>query len=261
MKQALLALTQRQFMILSGILLQVIYKSECSDDEASLSLPWFAVAFFSTHQSTHLILLWPARWTSKHNSDYFLRYFQLPDFARNHSSQFLRLKLFLRMTFLTFIPSSDAAVNKTKASWENELRISLSHDFSEKALRVNSSSSCASLSLIQFQVVHRIHYSKAKIAKIYPGDADVRCNRCSQTARDLTNIFWSCPKLCNFWQLHFDTILKVVGLNIFQSPHIANFCRLPDELKRMATKVNVIAFTSQTARRRIQSLWKLPLPL
>ena len=141
----------------------------------------------------------------------FLRYFQLRDFASTHSSQFPQIPtqsgtdLILKAETL---PTSHVShlyklvspvVNKTRASWENEQQISPSDDFWEKALRaVNSSSSCARLSLIQFKVVHRIHNSKARIAKIYPGDTDDGCSRCSQTPCDLTRMFWSCPKLLNF---------------------------------------------------------------
>lgn len=90
---------------------------------------------------------------------------------------------------------------------------------------------------LQFKVVHRIHYSKAKIAKIYPGNADEGCNRCSPFSFD--QYFLVMPQTVQLLVIQFDTILKVMGLNIFPSPHKAIFCRPPDELKRTATKVNV----------------------
>ncbi len=72
-------------------------------------------------------------------------------------------------------------------------------DFWEKALRaVNSSSSCIRLDLIQFKVLHRIHYSKARRAKLDPGRSDEGGNRCLQTSQtpcDLTHMFWWHPKL------------------------------------------------------------------
>ncbi|XDV36150.1 hypothetical protein PO909_005994 [Leuciscus waleckii] len=223
-------------------------------------------------------LLFPARLqiTLPNGSD-FLRYFQLRDFARTHSPQFPQIPppsgidLIIKAETLSkghisyfynlLSPSSDSVVNKIRTSWENELQISLSEDFWEKALRaVNSSSSCARFSLIQFKVVHRIHFSKARLAKIYPGGQDEGCNRCSQTPCDLTHMFWSCPKLLNFWQLYFDAISKILSLRICPSPHIAIFGRPPDGLKLTTIQTNVIAFTSLIARRKILTLWKSPLP-
>lgn len=72
-------------------------------------------------------------------------------------------------------------------------------------------------------------------------------------------MFWSCPKLFNFWQLYFDAISKVLALRICPSP-IAIFGRPPDGLKLATTQVNVIAFTSLIAHRKILTLWKSPIP-
>lgn len=54
--------------------------------------------------------------------------------------------------------------NKIRTNWEKELQITFSDDFWKEALRaVNSSTSRARLSLIQFKV---LHYSKAKLSRI-----------------------------------------------------------------------------------------------
>lgn len=69
---------------------------------------------------------------------------------------------------------------------------------------VNATTSCARLSLIQFKVLHRLHYSKAKLSRIFPDKYDDRCARCTQAPCNLTHMYWSCPKLFNFWKLFFD---------------------------------------------------------
>ena len=49
--------------------------------------------------------------------------------------------------------------------------------------------SCACLcSLIQFKVLHSTHFSKAKLAEIYPG-VDDRCNRCGFAPADHSHVF------------------------------------------------------------------------
>ncbi|KAF3840339.1 hypothetical protein F7725_019056, partial [Dissostichus mawsoni] len=114
---------------------------------------------------------------------------------------------------------------------------------------VNSSSSCARLSLIQFKVLHRLHYSKAKLSRIYPDRLDDRCDRCSQAPCDLTHMFWLCPKLSSFWQSFFECISEIVGLKISPSPHVAIFGRPPDEINIKTLKPM-----------KILLLWKSPLP-
>lgn len=53
-----------------------------------------------------------------------------------------------------------------KTKWENELGMNLTEDWWAGALkRVNTSTSCARLSFIQFKVVHRMLFSKSRLAK------------------------------------------------------------------------------------------------
>ncbi len=62
-----------------------------------------------------------------------------------------------------------------KADWDGELQIILSDEFWGETLdAVSSSSSRTWLSLIQFKVLHRMHYSRAKLSTIYL-DTDDRC--------------------------------------------------------------------------------------
>ncbi len=57
----------------------------------------------------------------------------------------------------------------------------------------------ARLQLIQFKVMHRLHYSKEKINKIYPNVSDI-CDRCNLSKGTLGHTFWFCPKIVPFWQ-------------------------------------------------------------
>lgn len=59
------------------------------------------------------------------------------------------------------------------SEWETELGIIMSDDWWTKALEeIKSCSSCAKFQLIQFKIVHRVHYSKSRLAKIYSNMAD-----------------------------------------------------------------------------------------
>lgn len=209
-----------------------------------------------------------------HRSDFF-RYFQLRNFAKTHATSFPQtptpsgIDLALKAKTLTkghisffyklLSPTDESIINRIKLSWESELQLNFSESFWEGAIGVvNSSSSCARLSLIQFKIFHRLHYSKEKLSKLYPDKIDGKCNRCSQTPCNLTHMFWSCPKLIKFWQLFFKTISDVLNINITPTPHIAIFGKPPDELRTTNIQNNVIAFASLTARKRILLLWKSP---
>ena len=152
-------------------------------------------------------------------------------------------------------------IEKIKANWENDLQIKFSDQFWGEALEaVNSSSSCARLSLIQFKVLHRTHYSRAKLAKIYPDTVEDKCNRCSLSPCDLAHMFWLCPKLVGFWEGFFKTISEIFQIQISPSPHIAIFGR-PENIDTMnKIQLNITAFTSLIARRRILLQWRSSLP-
>ena len=139
--------------------------------------------------------------------------------------------------------------------------MTLSDQFWSKALKnIKLSSSCMRLGLIQFKVLHRIHYSKSKLSKIYPDTVEDKCNRCSLSPCDLTHMFWTCPKLFTFWDSFFKVISEIAQIHIQPSPHVAIFGRLPDGNAATNTQSNVIAFSSLIARRCILLLWKSRLP-
>ena len=211
------------------------------------------------------------------NKSDFFRYFQMRHFAKTHTTSFpqiptpngmdlaLKAKALLKGHISYFYnllsPSSESLLHKTKMSWESELQLSFSESFWEGAIgAVNSSSSCARLSLIQFKVFHRLHYSKEKLSKIYPDKFDDKCNRCSQTPCNLTHMFWACPRLSEFWLQFFKTISDILDINLTPTPHIAIFGKPPDNLRTTGIQNNVIAFASLIARKRILLLWKSPQP-
>ncbi len=61
------------------------------------------------------------------------------------------------------------SLEKIKTEWIGDLGIDISEDTWDKAVeRINRTSSCARLNLIQMKVLNRSHYSKTKLAKLYP---------------------------------------------------------------------------------------------
>lgn len=203
---------------------------------------------------------------------HLFRYFQVRNCAKSLFSNFPHLPpkqqwgdflqfSILQRSLISRIYSSiqsfdDHLTTSTRETWERELGLVFDEHWWESALQViHKTSICARLTLIQFKVVFRCHYSKTRLAQIFQNTADV-CDRCGGSPCNLTHMFFSCPALTNFWQIYFDTISKVFAKIFHISPHIGIF-GLPEEYTQYTTKeLEVIAFTSLLAKRHLLLNWK-----
>ena len=144
-----------------------------------------------------------------------------------------------------------------KTKWDEELGTVISDETWVRALScVNGTSSCACLNLIQFKVLHRTHYRKVRLAKIYP-EIDETCDRCRATNADLDHMFWSWSKLGEFWKSIFGILNVAFGLDLQPSPLVAIF---GVDAAIATGKKCFIAFATLIARRRILLEWKSQLP-
>lgn len=147
---------------------------------------------------------------------------------------------------------------KIKTSWEQELGITISDQLWEKAIStVRTSTPSARLQLIQFKVLYRVHYSKTRLAKIYPQVAD-QCERCLAGPCDLSHMFYLCPRLHNFWNQYSDTLSKALKIRVDLNPYLAIFGLPVKTVLNDSTQSKILAFTSLIARRRILLNWKSP---
>ena len=204
----------------------------------------------------------------------FFRYLQARSFVKGFCSTFPHLpadlpkildkpETWIKMMsklYTGILQANTSPQITAKQGWEKELGIQLPDPWWERAkLQVNSSSSCARLNLIQFKVLHRMHFSKAKLAKIFSGSSEA-CNRCAFVPADLAHTFWSCSRLTGFWKSFFKIMSEVLGVAITPCPLIAIF-GVPSNYPEFRKQgLNVLAFASLIARRRILLHWKLPKP-
>ncbi len=142
--------------------------------------------------------------------------------------------------------SSDPS-ESPKNIWEQELGITISEIEWDYILDlVHSSSICARHSLMQCKILHRAHYTNARLAKIYP-DRSNTCNRCQQSPANHTHMFWSCPRLTEFWSKIFDTFEKTYY--ILATPnHLTALFGITFEPNLPSTTQYVVAFTTLLAR-------------
>ena len=199
---------------------------------------------------------------------HLFRYFQVRHFARSYNSNFPysppdsayekilntqpKAKGFISQIYQIINSLTDTNIGKIKADWEKELGMNIPHSFWKQALiRVNNSSSCARLNLIQFKVLHRLHYSNSKLSKIYSTVAD-SCNRCHNSPADLTHMFWSCPHLTTYWNKVLKVLADSLSLNLTPNAWMCIFGVQGDGDKTLINKhKNKISFSTLLARRRI----------
>lgn len=149
-----------------------------------------------------------------------------------------------------------------RKAWESDLGIVLRDDQWDSVFDlINTSSLSAKHSLIQLKVVHRVHFTRARLAKIYP-NLDPLCPRCRGQPADLIHMFWLCPNLSTFWTTIFKAYSDMFGTRLDPDPISALFGVVSEESRAvLPLKAHVvIAFTTLLARRLILFKWKQNTP-
>ena len=96
-----------------------------------------------------------------------------------------------------------------KEGWEEELGIGIAEDVWKESLRyINTCSLNARHCLIQFKILHRLHYSKVKLHRIFPEISPI-CEKCNQVEANLLHSYTLCPKLEDFWKGSIILLLAV----------------------------------------------------
>ncbi len=76
--------------------------------------------------------------------------------------------------------------------------------------------------MIQFNVIHRLHYWKTKLHKIFPNVSSI-CNKCKISEGTLSHLFWTCHKIGPFWQSIFRFISEAYKIYLPPEPKLGIF--------------------------------------
>lgn len=151
---------------------------------------------------------------------------------------------------------SSPSLSHVREAWESELQIDITDTEWQAAVdRVHKSSLCIRHGLLQFKVLHRLHFCRNKLAKIFP-DTDPTCQRCLSAPATLTHMFFTCPSIAPFWSSIFDSISSMCGQKITLNPLTAIFGVVPEEFSISNSHSQAIAFALLLARRLILLKWK-----
>lgn len=145
---------------------------------------------------------------------------------------------------ISLTPSSP--IDSLKLTWKHDLGIDISDDQWKNILSLaHSSSICARHALIQCKVIHRAHFTNARLAKLFSNRSDA-CNRCKQSPADHLHMFWSCPVLSDYWSDIFRTLSQALNCTIVPNSLTVLFGLSPITYI-LATAHCVIAFTTLLA--------------
>lgn len=76
--------------------------------------------------------------------------------------------------------------------------------------QVYSSSICARHGLIQCKLLHRVHYTEARLAKMFDHIWPA-CDTCHQSPANVVRMYWLCASLQSSWAQVFDTLSETAG--------------------------------------------------
>ncbi len=149
-------------------------------------------------------------------------------------------------------PSSD----NYKHKWEEEFGQPVPDDLWGKSLEnIHTCSNNARHCLIQFIIIHRLHYSKEKLHNIYPEVSPI-CDKCQSSVATLLHSFALCPKIQSFWVDVCSTVSEVMDTRIKPEPLLI-ILGISDNIKNLnTTQQRFLSYCLITAKKLIRTLWK-----
>ena len=105
-----------------------------------------------------------------------------------------------------------------KEGLEEELSMGIAENKWKESLRyINTCSLNARHCLIQFKILHRLHYSRVKLHRIFPEISSI-CEKFNQVGANLIHSYALFPKLEDFWMAGFSFFSKVFKTTLRPDP-------------------------------------------
>lgn len=210
------------------------------------------------------------------HKSHFYRYLQLRGFVASNSDCFplsppeslleiilkckVNMKKIIGRIYTLLNTHNMNSLDSLRTKWETDLDETISEEKWQKIIqRIYSSSICLRHTVIQFKIVHRLHWTKDRLSRIKT-DIDPTCDRCRQAPATLLHMFWSCPRLYSFWHSIFEAFSGICGKTVHPSPLISLFGVAPVSSLFSRNQLDMMAFCSLLARRLILFKWKDALP-
>lgn len=210
------------------------------------------------------------------NKDFF-KYLQVRDFIKttfpsfpNQPQEYLMnnilLKDPLKKGSVSKVYNNLAEIDCTtsldhiKDAWNEDFGLDITREqWSEAQERVHSSSVCIRHGLLQFKILHRLHLSKQRLSRMFPG-VDASCERCGYAPASLSHTFWNCPNITLYWSKIIKTLSEIFKITLPIDPIMSLLGVVPADINLNSAQVNVLCFVMLLARRLILLNWKNKIP-
>ena len=201
----------------------------------------------------------------------FFRYLQIRSYVRKHIPDFETARpdkldgslkqaaetshiiSYLYDSLHNMVPVSTDSI---KAKWETELGVQLAEDIWKESLEyIHTCSINTRHCLIQFKILHRLHYSKEKLHKIFP-NISPQCDKCNAADATLLHSYALCPNLQNFWIEIFRLFSRILEVEIDPDPVLV-ILGVSEGLKELrGTQQRLLSYGLITAKKLILLFWK-----
>lgn len=143
-----------------------------------------------------------------------------------------------------------------KEAWGRELNEEISDEMWENSIKnIHDSSINARHTLIQFKVVHRLHYSPSRLQKVFPG-VSFQCIKCHSEEGTLSHLFLLCHKLQSFWASLFEFLTNAFSHLCNLDPFTVLFGVANPDCVKSRFEAKAISLSTLLARNLILQFWK-----
>uniref|UniRef100_A0A673WU00 Reverse transcriptase domain-containing protein n=1 Tax=Salmo trutta TaxID=8032 RepID=A0A673WU00_SALTR len=200
----------------------------------------------------------------------FFRYLQIRDYVRKYLPTFGNAKPSMFDGCIKICPTSDKLISRIydafqsvsapstdaiKAKWEEELGTDISvADWEDSLVYIHTCSINSRHRLIQFKVLHRLHYSKTKLHRIFPGTSPM-CDKCQAEQGTLLHCFALCSNF-GYWCGIFGVLSEVLETSIDPDPLLI-ILGVSDSLNGLTnSQKQLISYSLISAKKLILLFWK-----
>ncbi|XP_018421345.1 PREDICTED: uncharacterized protein LOC108794750 [Nanorana parkeri] len=141
-------------------------------------------------------------------------------------------------------------------AWDQDLgEVASEEDWKRRSRVTTRGLLNVSLSEANFKVFSRWYLVPSRLALMYPGTSPL-CFRGCALEGTMYHIWWTCPRIRNFWGGVFNLIFRVVGIRVPRDPRLALLNdTIPETPKHTRRLINFIVLAAKVT---IAKTWKTP---
>ncbi len=159
----------------------------------------------------------------------FFRYLQIRDYIRTHLPNFEKANPDKIESLFNLFPNPRhiisqlyeilqnmclPSMDRVKEEWEREIRALIPPNIWEESLEhIHECSINTRHCLILFKILHRLHYSRTKLHRIFP-EVSPLCEKCGSMEATLSHSYALCPKLQSYWHEIFNFFSTILGIQL-----------------------------------------------